>query len=422
MRTACCSAMYFVVALVTGQLTARVRAQERHERAAGGAGDGAVPPHPGPEPRRGPSTTASSRPCGRSRSCSRRGPRCSSARSETPEPDAAFRRLLHPVGQGARRRRLGLAQPQEGRPVHRHPALGRGLPRAAGPRGRGARRPRRAGRRRTPSSRLAQRDLIEGSPARSRCSSKASTCAPPASARSCWPNPRSSTAPCSTACPTSSRPRSPSSVRSPRTWPAADGATARQPGRGDAHGHAPADTGWSTTCSTRPGWSPARSGPGSTGATRPIWSTRPSTACRNPWPAIRSRSTCPTDMPPFRADSALMEQVIANLLLNAALHTPAGTPIFLAAGVEGARGAGVLHGRRPGAGLAAGDARALFQKFQRGDAARAGGPGPRPVDHPGLCRRPGRRGRRRAESRRRRAFLPFTCPTLPMVMFPANES
>src|ERR1035438_8688106 len=45
----------------------------------------------------------------------------------------------------------------------------------------------------------------------------------------------------------------------------------------------------------------------------------------------------PKDLPLFRADAALMEQVIANLLLNSALHTPAGTPIFLAAGVDTAK-------------------------------------------------------------------------------------
>ena len=49
----------------------------------------------------------------------------------------------------------------------------------------------------------------------------------------------------------------------------------------------------------------------------------------------------PEDMPLFRADSALMEQVMANLLLNAALHTPAGTPIFLAGGSRRRAGPGV---------------------------------------------------------------------------------
>ena len=83
----------------------------------------------------------------------------------------------------------------------------------------------------------------------------------------------------------------------------------------------------------------------------------------------------PADMPPFRADSALMEQVIANLLLNASLHTPAGTPIFLAAGVEGARGRVFFTVADRGPGLPQEMHEQMFQKFQRGDAARAGGLG-----------------------------------------------
>lgn len=85
----------------------------------------------------------------------------------------------------------------------------------------------------------------------------------------------------------------------------------------------------------------------------------------------------PDDMPLFRADAALMEQVIANLLLNAALHTPAGTPVFLACGIESARSQPrvffTVADRGPG--LPPAMRERLFQKFQRGDAARAGGLG-----------------------------------------------
>ncbi len=83
----------------------------------------------------------------------------------------------------------------------------------------------------------------------------------------------------------------------------------------------------------------------------------------------------PADMPLFRADAALMEQVIANLLLNAALHTPSGTPIFLAAGVDTARARVFFTVADRGPGLPAAMRERLFQKFQRGDAARAGGLG-----------------------------------------------
>ena len=86
-------------------------------------------------------------------------------------------------------------------------------------------------------------------------------------------------------------------------------------------------------------------------------------------------SALPADLPLFRADAALMEQVIANLLLNAALHTPAGTPIFLAAGVDQARARIYFTVADRGPGLPAAMRERLFQKFQRGDAARAGGLG-----------------------------------------------
>jgi len=83
----------------------------------------------------------------------------------------------------------------------------------------------------------------------------------------------------------------------------------------------------------------------------------------------------PADLPLFRADAALMEQVIANLLLNAALHTPAGTQIFLTAGAEGSRSRVFFTVADRGPGLPAAMRERLFQKFQRGDAAKAGGLG-----------------------------------------------
>jgi two-component system sensor histidine kinase KdpD len=86
-------------------------------------------------------------------------------------------------------------------------------------------------------------------------------------------------------------------------------------------------------------------------------------------------SAVPGDMPLFQADFALMEQVIANLLLNAAHHTPEGTPIFLAAGVDGAKQRVFFTVADRGPGLPPQMRDALFKKFQRGDAARAGGLG-----------------------------------------------
>jgi len=83
----------------------------------------------------------------------------------------------------------------------------------------------------------------------------------------------------------------------------------------------------------------------------------------------------PEDMPPVRADFALTEQALANLLLNAARHTPAGTPVFLTAGIErsGTRAFFTVADRGPGFPLAMRER--LFKKFERGDAARAGGLG-----------------------------------------------
>ena len=83
----------------------------------------------------------------------------------------------------------------------------------------------------------------------------------------------------------------------------------------------------------------------------------------------------PRDLPLFRADAALMEQVIANLLLNSALHTPPGTEIFLAAGVDRAKSRIFFTVADRGPGLPAAMRERLFQKFQRGDAAKAGGLG-----------------------------------------------
>ncbi len=83
----------------------------------------------------------------------------------------------------------------------------------------------------------------------------------------------------------------------------------------------------------------------------------------------------PDDLPPVRADFALMEQSLANLLLNAILHTPASTPIFVAAGLErgGQRIFFTIADRGPGFPPAMRER--LFKKFARGDAAKAGGLG-----------------------------------------------
>jgi two-component system sensor histidine kinase KdpD len=83
----------------------------------------------------------------------------------------------------------------------------------------------------------------------------------------------------------------------------------------------------------------------------------------------------PAELPPFFADFTLTEQALANLLLNAAVHTAPGTAITVAAGVEqgGARAFFAVADRGPG--VAAPEQARLFRKFVRGTSARAGGLG-----------------------------------------------
>jgi two-component system sensor histidine kinase KdpD len=83
----------------------------------------------------------------------------------------------------------------------------------------------------------------------------------------------------------------------------------------------------------------------------------------------------PADLPPVRADFALTEQALANLLLNAARHTPEATPVFVTAGTErgGQRVFFTVADRGPG--FPSEMRERLFKKFERGDAAKAGGLG-----------------------------------------------
>lgn len=87
------------------------------------------------------------------------------------------------------------------------------------------------------------------------------------------------------------------------------------------------------------------------------------------------RSEVPDDMPLCKADAVLMEQVLANLLLNAAHHTPAGTPILVTASVDRTAGRVYIAVSDRGPGIPPEGREKLFQKFERGDQARAGGLG-----------------------------------------------
>jgi two-component system sensor histidine kinase KdpD len=85
--------------------------------------------------------------------------------------------------------------------------------------------------------------------------------------------------------------------------------------------------------------------------------------------------TVPDDMPPVRADFALTEHVLANLLLNAANHTPPATPVLLTAGIEpgGQRMFFAVADRGPGFSPAMHGR--LFRKFVQDDANRTAGLG-----------------------------------------------
>lgn len=83
----------------------------------------------------------------------------------------------------------------------------------------------------------------------------------------------------------------------------------------------------------------------------------------------------PSELPPVRADFTLTVQALANLLLNAALHTPAATPVFVTTGVERGDRQVFFTVADRGPGFPPGMRDRLFRKFERGDLARAGGLG-----------------------------------------------
>jgi len=78
-------------------------------------------------------------------------------------------------------------------------------------------------------------------------------------------------------------------------------------------------------------------------------------------------------MPLVRMDFVLMQQVLANLLLNAAVHTPPGTLVQVKAGTQG--NVLVLKVVDTGPGLPTEAMQMIFDKFYRGPTAPAGGTG-----------------------------------------------
>jgi two-component system sensor histidine kinase KdpD len=87
------------------------------------------------------------------------------------------------------------------------------------------------------------------------------------------------------------------------------------------------------------------------------------------------RIELPEELPLLRCDAALMEQVLANLLLNAAHHTPPGGVLRVHGGADAVRGQVFMAVSDNGPGIAPELHGSLFQKFSRGPQARAGGLG-----------------------------------------------
>jgi two-component system sensor histidine kinase KdpD len=84
-----------------------------------------------------------------------------------------------------------------------------------------------------------------------------------------------------------------------------------------------------------------------------------------------------TELPPetamAHADPVLLEQLLVNLLENAARHTPPGTEVLVRARREG--GALVLEVADRGPGIAPGDEERIFERFQGGARSAARGAG-----------------------------------------------
>jgi K+-sensing histidine kinase KdpD len=87
------------------------------------------------------------------------------------------------------------------------------------------------------------------------------------------------------------------------------------------------------------------------------------------------KTEIPASMPLFKADPAMMEQAVSNLLINAVRHTPAGTSIMVKTGIELRSDWVFITVLDRGPGLPPEMRDRIFQKFRRGNAAHAGGLG-----------------------------------------------
>jgi len=85
------------------------------------------------------------------------------------------------------------------------------------------------------------------------------------------------------------------------------------------------------------------------------------------------RTDLPEDLPLFSGDAVLLEQVLVNLLENAAKYTPAASAVEISARAD--QGGMTVDVADRGPGLPAGDEARIFEKFVRGKQARGPGAG-----------------------------------------------
>jgi K+-sensing histidine kinase KdpD len=101
-------------------------------------------------------------------------------------------------------------------------------------------------------------------------------------------------------------------------------------------------------------------------------------ACRAVGFRLKGRSVAikiPPDFPIFQADAVLMEQAIANLLLNAAIHTPAPGRIQVEGGSSEDAKQVFIAVTDEGPGVSAELRARLFEKFSQGPSSRKSGLG-----------------------------------------------